>query len=135
MYTNRCNRDDRKYNQYDNFRLLQFQIIVVSSPKLENRNLWMIPSRECTGEAMSPKQANPPLSPHTADENVNYIRQMLGELRTVANNEGADMLRYLIEMAYVEAGDIQSGLRPLSIRGNRDAAGSMPLKPPGKIKF
>ena len=39
---------------------------------------------------------------------------MLGELRQVAFAEGADMLCYLIEMAYVEAGDIQSGRRPCS---------------------
>lgn len=84
---------------------------------------------------MSPKPANPVIPPHTAEENIAYIRQMLGELRTVAANEGADMLRYLIEMAYVEAGDIQAGLRPLSIRSNRDAAAGMPLKSAGKIKF
>ena len=49
-------------------------------------------------------------------ENVAYIRQMLGELRQVAYGEGADMLCYLIEMAYVEAGDVQTGQRSLSIR-------------------
>lgn len=49
-------------------------------------------------------------------ENIAYIRQMLGELRTVALGEGAEMLCYLIEMAYVEAGDVQSGRRALSIR-------------------
>lgn len=42
-------------------------------------------------------------------ENLAYIRQMLAELRQVASREGADMLCYLIEMAYVEVGDIQSG--------------------------
>ncbi len=57
-------------------------------------------------------------------ENVAYIRQMLGELRQVAFGEGADMLCYLIEMAYVEAGDIQSGRRPCSSvqrNGNKPA--------------
>ena len=49
------------------------------------------------------------------DENIAYIRQMLGELRQVASGEGADMLCYLIEMAYVEAGDVQAGLRPRSV--------------------
>ncbi len=87
------------------------------------------------GEAMSQKPTKPALPPHTAEENVAYIRQMLGELRTVANNEGADMLRYLIEMAYVEAGDILGGLRPLSVHGHRDPAVGMPIKPTGKIKF
>jgi hypothetical protein len=47
-------------------------------------------------------------------ENIAYIRQMLGELRQVALGEGADMLCYLIEMAYVEAGDVQAGRRPRS---------------------
>ncbi|MDE1158987.1 MAG: hypothetical protein PW791_12095 [Neorhizobium sp.] len=47
-------------------------------------------------------------------QKIAYIRQMLGELRQVALGEGADMLCYLIEMAYVEAGDVQAGRRPRS---------------------
>ncbi len=47
--------------------------------------------------------------------NLAYVCQMLAELRQVASGEGADMLCYLIEMAYVEAGDIQSGRRPRSL--------------------
>jgi len=84
---------------------------------------------------MNAKPSKPMPTPHTAEQNIAYTRQMLGELRTVANNEGADMLRYLIEMAYVEAGDILAGLRPLSVRGHRDPAVGMALKPAGKIKF
>lgn len=49
-------------------------------------------------------------------EPISYIRQMLGELRQVASKAGADMLCYLIEMAYVEAGDVQAGRRPRSVR-------------------
>lgn len=61
-------------------------------------------------------------------ENIAYIRQMLAELRLVAENEGAEMLCYLIEMAYVEAGDVQSGRRALSIHhAQRDKASPMPL--------
>jgi hypothetical protein len=41
-------------------------------------------------------------------ENIAFIRQMLAELRQVAERENAEMLCYLIEMAYVEAGDLQS---------------------------
>ncbi|MFD1746960.1 hypothetical protein ACFSE1_15905 [Rhizobium helianthi] len=48
--------------------------------------------------------------------NVAYIRQMLGQLQQVARNEGADMLAYLIEMAYLEAGDLHAGRKPLSRR-------------------
>lgn len=39
--------------------------------------------------------------------NLAYIRQMLGQLRLVAHQERAHMLCYLIEMAYIEAGDLQ----------------------------
>lgn len=39
---------------------------------------------------------------------------MLGELRKVADAEGADMLCYLIEMAYIETGDIISKSRPIN---------------------
>lgn len=49
------------------------------------------------------------------EQNIAYIRQMLGELGTVARNENADMLCYLIEMAYLEAGDILAGSRPVSL--------------------
>lgn len=71
-----------------------------------------------------------------AHEKIAYIRQMLGELRGVASNEGADMLCYLLEMAFAEAGDILSGKRQLSFanaEGNK--AAGMPVKPSGKIQF
>jgi len=69
-------------------------------------------------------------------DKITYIRQMLGELRGVASNEGADMLCYLIEMAFVEAGDILSGKRQLSLsNGERNKAAGMPVKPSGKIQF
>lgn len=57
----------------------------------------------------------------TSMENIAFIRQMLGELRQVAEKEGADLLCYLLEMAYVEAGDLQAGRRSLSSiqHGNR----------------
>ncbi|MCM2292202.1 hypothetical protein NAC44_07660 [Allorhizobium sp. BGMRC 0089] len=45
-------------------------------------------------------------------ETIAYIRQMLGELRLVAEREEAQMLCYLIEMAYEEAGDLQNRVRP-----------------------
>jgi len=61
-------------------------------------------------------------------ENIAYIRQMLGELRQVALGEGADMLCYLIEMAYVEAGDVQAGRRPRSLlHRERDKPSNMSM--------
>ncbi|MCY0146529.1 hypothetical protein OEG84_02035 [Hoeflea sp. G2-23] len=47
------------------------------------------------------------------EQSITYIMQMLSELRTVADSENADMLCYLIEMAYIEAGDVLAGQRPL----------------------
>lgn len=73
-------------------------------------------------------------SPQT-QENIAYIRQMLAELRSVANSEGAEMLRYFIEMAYIEAGDIQAGLRPLSVCGERHKTAGVAVEPPGKVQF
>lgn len=67
-------------------------------------------------------------------ESVAYIQQMLGELRTMAEIERCDMLTYLIEMAYVEAGDIRRGVRPLRVRDTRRElerryeAAAVPLK-------
>ncbi|WP_099866169.1 hypothetical protein [Pararhizobium haloflavum] len=58
-------------------------------------------------------------------ENIAYVRHMLGELRAVAEAEGCAMLCYLIEMAYVEAGDIQLGRRPSRVRDIKSDA------PPG----
>ena len=42
-----------------------------------------------------------------AGDSIAYIRDMLRQLRNLA--EGEDMLCYLIEMAYVEAGDLHAG--------------------------
>ena len=46
-------------------------------------------------------------------ESLDYLRSMLGQLRDIAQGERADMLAYLIEMAYVEASDILRGARPV----------------------
>jgi len=46
-------------------------------------------------------------------ESLDYLRSMLGQLRDIAQGERADMLAYLIEMAYVEASDILRGERPV----------------------
>ena len=56
------------------------------------------------------------------DEALDYIQSMLGELRTMADAERYDMLAFLIEMAYVEAGDIARGERPAYV-GLSDSIG------------
>nr|WP_316653613.1 hypothetical protein [uncultured Gellertiella sp.] len=40
-----------------------------------------------------------------ATEKVEFVQQMLGQLAQVARAEQEDMLGYLIDMAYEEAGD------------------------------
>ena len=46
----------------------------------------------------------------TSEQQLSYIRQMLAELRAVAEQEDQAMLAYLIEMAYLEAGDVLARL-------------------------
>ncbi len=45
-----------------------------------------------------------------------FIQQMLGELRNVAKVNDADMLMFLIEMAFAEVGDILIGKSLLRVR-------------------
>lgn len=54
---------------------------------------------------------------------------MLGELRKAAESEDADMLCYLIEMAYIETGDIMANSRPASsgIKNKRNKASGVSL--------
>jgi hypothetical protein len=56
---------------------------------------------------MAPKVAGKDADRSASLENIAFIRQMLAELRQVAERENAEMLCYLIEMACVEAGDLQ----------------------------
>jgi len=65
------------------------------------------------GATMSTHTPQVKLDEARTEQNIAYIRQMLGELRGVAHSENADMLCYLIEMAYLEAGDVLAGARPL----------------------
>nr|WP_149738158.1 hypothetical protein [Rhizobium sp. RU20A] len=68
-------------------------------------------------------------------ENMAYIREMLGELRAVAEAEGAGMLCYLLEMAYLEASDLQQGRRPSQETRHRDHAIGVAMQTPGKVKL
>jgi hypothetical protein len=45
-------------------------------------------------------------------ETLDYIQSMLGQLRVMAENERHDMLAFLIEMAFIEAGEVACGERP-----------------------
>ena len=55
--------------------------------------------------------------PAQGGSRIAYIRHMLGELRIVADEEGCQMLCYLLEMAYLEAGDIQLRSRRSKLGG------------------
>lgn len=68
---------------------------------------------------MVPKVAETDDADSEMKESIAYVRQMLGELRHVARRQKADLLCYLIEMAYVEAGDIQSGQQAISINHSK----------------
>jgi hypothetical protein len=56
-------------------------------------------------------------------ETLDYIQSMLGQLRTMAQSERCDMLAYLIEMAYLEAGEAASGARAAGVEVKRNLAG------------
>jgi hypothetical protein len=64
---------------------------------------------------MAPKVAGKDTARFASLENITFIRQMLQELQKVAERENAEMLCYLIEMAYVEAGDLQSRIDDNSV--------------------
>lgn len=57
---------------------------------------------------MAPKVVNKRTDKLASRDNIAFIRQMLAELRQVAKKEEASMLCYLIEMAYVEAGELHN---------------------------
>lgn len=50
----------------------------------------------------------------SSQENIQYIIQMLGELRQLADAQNFDMLCYFLEMAYLEANEVQLGSRSRS---------------------
>lgn len=70
--------------------------------------------------------------PETTWDRVNYIKNMLPELAELARREKADMLVFLLEMAFTEASDLLSG-RSESIKVDRHHAARMAMKPAGKI--
>jgi hypothetical protein len=69
-------------------------------------------------------------------DRLDYIQSMLGQLRVMAEAERCDMLAYLLEMAYVETGDIIRGDRPLRVGDQQgDRASGVALQAAGKVKF
>ncbi|WP_184397860.1 hypothetical protein [Rhizobium sp. BK650] len=65
---------------------------------------------------MTPEIAEKDTNRSASLENIAFIRQMLAELHQMAEREEAEMLSYLIEMAYVEAGDLQSRISGGSVQ-------------------
>lgn len=65
-------------------------------------------------------------------ENIAYLRQMLAELAQVARNERADLLAYLLEMAFTEASDLLSRRSDIAkVQGNQSAR--MAVKPAREV--
>ncbi|AJY47655.1 hypothetical protein TM49_21455 [Martelella endophytica] len=59
---------------------------------------------------MSSKSFEPDSSRSLTEDEITYIRQILGQLRRLSDREGTEMLCYLIDMAYMEAGESQARL-------------------------
>jgi hypothetical protein len=69
-------------------------------------------------------------------ERISYIKQMLAELSQVARAEQAELLVYLLEMAFTEAGDLLAGKSvSRSHQVKRNETGRMPMEPAGKVQF
>jgi hypothetical protein len=63
-----------------------------------------------------------------SNERISYVKQMLGELSQVARAEHAELLVYLLEMAFTEAGDILAGKSVLvSQQVKRNETGRMSM--------
>ena len=77
--------------------------------------MQVMKDRTCAnkGATMPTHPSHGELDEARTEQNIAYIKQILGELRGVAQSENADVLCYLIEMAYLEAGDVLAGTRPL----------------------
>jgi len=64
------------------------------------------------------------LKPHHTEKNgtetLDYLKSMLGQLRTMAEAEHYGLLAYLIDMAYIEASEMLRGERPSSARSLSD---------------
>lgn len=61
-------------------------------------------------------------------ESLEYIQAMLRELRSLAKGDRAEMLSYLIEMAYVEVSDLIRDERSSGRRSQTSSKSEM--KPP-----
>lgn len=60
---------------------------------------------------MLPRLVPPPSDNTRTEEKIAYIQQMLVELASVARAEGADMLGYLLDMAFEEARDLRKRIK------------------------
>ena len=65
-------------------------------------------------------------------QHIAYVRQMLAELAQVARREKADLLAYLLEMAFTEASDLLNG-RLEGVKVQRDQTTRMTVKPARKV--
>jgi hypothetical protein len=59
---------------------------------------------------------NTPICQDTREKLI-HVHSMLRELKAIVEVERCDMLAHLIEMAYLESGDILRGLRPTRSSG------------------
>lgn len=81
---------------------------------------------------MSEKTENGRAGSGAYRDNIGYVRQMLAEMANVARKERAELLVYLLEMAYTEASDLLLAQSDVDrVQGNH--ATRMAVKPSRKI--
>lgn len=84
------------------------------------------------GGAMTARLEREGSLPEARLDGVTYIRNILPELTDMARRDRAEMLVFLLEMAFTEASDLLSG-RSESLKVDRNQAARMAMKPAGKI--
>ena len=65
---------------------------------------------------MTLKLNQPGSNPHQRIQKIEYVRQMLVELKATTSSENEHMLAYFLEMAYFEACDVIDRLEKSTVK-------------------
>lgn len=77
---------------------------------------------------MTLKLNQPSSNPQQRIQKIEYVRQMLVELKATASSENEQLLVYFLEMAYFEACDVIGNLEKSAIKvGKRNQATGMSM--------
>jgi hypothetical protein len=90
--------------------------------RLRSRFAWVAtgsgsrPETRSGNRCIEVSNVNTPIRQDTREKLI-HVHSMLRELKNIVEAERCDMLAHLIEMAYLESGDILRGSRPVRSSG------------------